>query len=574
VDVGDTVGTGALDEHSVASRRTAQPRIGEMLLERGLIRQADLETALQLQRETGRRMGETLVDMGIITSEALAQVLAERLGFEFVDLADTPLDWVTVHQIPEEVARRYQALPVDLRDGRLVVAMANPEDVFALDDIKVLTNSVVLPVMADPEQLREIIERTFNRSDVESSLDDATSDVADEADFSARLAEADDAPIVRLVNAILDQAIDERASDVHIEPCSTHVRIRFRIDGVLHDTSTAPLTVLRPFISRIKVMAGIDITRTRVPHDGRFSVGRGNVDVRIATLPTAHGESAVLRLLNRNTGLLSLHELGFTTEELERYSESFRVPQGTIVASGPTGSGKTSTLYATLAELNTPDKGIITVEDPVEYRVDGIKQMQIDVKSGLTFPTALRSILRADPDIVLVGEIRDLETARIAAEAALTGHLVLTTIHTSRAAAVPLRLMDMGVEPFLVTSALSCVVGQRLVRKLCERCAQPDAPEPALLESLGVPAEVAAEGTIRRAVGCTHCHGSGYRGRMAIYEILPMSEEINRLVMSHSSSRDIERYAIAEGMDTLRMAALRRVVDGHLSIEEMLRVVV
>jgi type IV pilus assembly protein PilB len=321
-------------------------------------------------------------------------------------------------------------------------------------------------------------------------------------------------------------------------------------------------------------MAGIDITRTRVPHDGRFSVGRGNVDVRIATLPTSHGEAAVLRLLNRNTGLLSIHELGFTEEELARFSQSFRVPQGTIVASGPTGSGKTSTLYATLSELNTPDRGIITVEDPVEYRIDGIKQLQIDVKSGLTFPTALRSILRADPDIVLVGEIRDLETARIAAEAALTGHLVLTTIHTSRASAVPLRLMDMGVEPFLVTSALSCIVGQRLVRKLCERCAEPDSPDPVLLESLGVSADAVPDGSIRRAVGCSHCHNSGYRGRMAIYEILPMNEDVNRLVMARASSRDIERWAIAGGMDTLRMAAVRRVVAGQLSIEEMLRVIV
>ena len=569
------MGKGVLEDSSEGRARAARPKIGEMLIERGLISQEDLESALQLQRETGRRMGETLVDMGALRAEELQQVLAERLGFEYVDLSDVTVDWVVAHQIPEEVARRYQALPLAQRDGRLVVAMANPEDVFALDDIKVLTKTVVEPVMVDPEALRELIERTFSQSEMASSLDDAASTIAEE-DVFALVAEAEDAPIIRLVNALIEQAVDERASDVHIEPSSGRLRIRYRVDGVLHDASEAPLAVHRPLVSRLKVMAGIDITRSRVPHDGRFSLsGSGRqVDIRISTLPTAHGEAVILRLLNRGSGLLGLSDLGFHDDELERYATSFNKPQGAIVSSGPTGSGKTSTLYATLIEMHRPELSIITVEDPVEYRIDGIKQIQIDTKAGLTFPLALRSILRADPDVVLVGEIRDLETAKIAAEAALTGHLVLSTIHTTSAAAVPLRLMDMGVEPFLVTSALTCVIGQRLVRRLCDRCAEPDNPEVEVLHSLGIDDDTIDQVTIRRAVGCSYCHNTGYRGRMAVYEIMPMSEEICRLVLSRASSRDIERWAVAEGMDTLRMAAMRRVASGELSIEEMARVIV
>jgi type IV pilus assembly protein PilB len=467
-------------------------------------------------------------------------------------------------------------MPLVMRDDKLVVAMANPEDVFALDDIKVLTRLVVQPAMADPEQLHELIERTFSRSEMASSLDDAATSIEEEQDLSALVAEAEDAPIVRLVNALIEQAVDERASDVHIEPSSTRLRIRYRVDGVLHDASEAPLSVHRPLVSRLKVMAGIDITRSRIPHDGRFELsGNGrHVDIRIATLPTTNGESVILRLLNRGAGMMRLQQLGFHEDELGRFAESFNKPQGAIVSSGPTGSGKTSTLYATLLELHKPEVSIITVEDPVEYRLDGIKQIQINNKAGLSFPTALRSILRADPDIVLVGEIRDLETAKIAAEAALTGHLVLSTIHTTRAAAVPLRLMDMGVEPFLVTSALTCVIGQRLARRLCDRCAEPDNPEPELLHSLGIDDDQIDHVNIRRAIGCAYCHNTGYRGRMAIYEILPMSEEVARLVLSRSSSRDIERWAVAEGMDTLRMAAMHRVAGGELSIEEMLRVIV
>ncbi len=554
----------------------ARPRIGEMLLEEGLISPEHLEDALQLQRRTGIRLGETIVALGYVASRDVARLIAQRLDVEYLELSEITIDHMIVQTVPEEVARRYSAIPVSRRDGGVVVAMRDPRDVFAIDDLRLLLGAAVIPVMADPEQIIPAIERVWSGSSLATTVDEATTDAGGPSDALADLvAVTEDVPIVRLVNAILAQAADDRASDIHIEPGADRLRVRFRVDGVLHDASEAPLSLHRAAISRIKIMAGIDITQTRLPQDGRFSVSHNGrtIDIRMATLPTAHGEAAVLRLLDQSNGVMKLEALGFAPHELERFQDAFRKPQGAILTSGPTGSGKTSTLYAVLLEINTPDRNIIAVEDPVEYKTEGIKQVQIDVRAGLTFPVALRSILRADPDVVLVGEIRDAETARIAAEAALTGHLVLSTIHTTRAAAVPIRLVDMGVEPFLVSSAVTCVVGQRLVRRLCERCAEPHEPDATVRRSVGIPDELIDAGMIRRAVGCSACGGSGYRGRVALYEIMPMSEDINRLVVSRAPSAEIERWAVAEGMDTLRMAALRRVGDGILGIDEMLRVI-
>jgi type II secretory ATPase GspE/PulE/Tfp pilus assembly ATPase PilB-like protein len=390
------------------------------------------------------------------------------------------------------------------------------------------------------------------------------------------LAVTEEAPIVRMVNAIIAQAVDMRASDVHLEPTRDRLRVRYRVDGVLHDASDAPISVHRPTISRLKIMAGMDIAKSRLPQDGRFSatVDERSVDVRVATLPTESGEAAILRLLDKSSGVMKVEALGLGAAELERYRAAYSLPQGGVITSGPTGSGKTSTLYATLREINRPDRSIIAVEDPVEYRIDGIKQMQVAGRAGLTFPTALRSILRSDPDVILVGEIRDLETARLAAEASLTGHLVFSTIHTTSAAAVPLRLIDMGVEPFLVTSALTAVVGQRLIRKLCPECAVPDVPEAEVRERLRIPAEVMDSGAIRRAVGCSRCGHSGYLGRIGIFEVMAMSADVCRLVKSGADRNDIERRAVAEGMNTLRMAGLRRMADGTVSVQELLRVAV
>ena len=547
------------------------------MLERGLISSEDLDAALERQRATGKRMGETLVEIGAISSFDLSQLLAEHLGVPFVDLRTRPADLMLAALVPEEVARRYRALPLARWEGQVVIAMANPEDVFALDDLRVLTAEPILSVMADPEQLREAIDRSYSRTDVESTLGDAASDYEDD-DVASDLAglSVEDGPIVRLVNALLERAVDERASDLHVEPASDRVRVRFRIDGVLHDISETPLSVLRPVVSRVKVLGGLDIAQTRSPQDGRFSVtvhGRP-IDIRVATLPTANGEAIVMRLLDRMRGVMDLDGLGFTDVEMSRFAPAFRAPQGAVLVSGPTGSGKTSTLYATLSEINNPDKSIVSVEDPVEYRLDGIKQIQINTRAGVTFPTALRAILRADPDIVLIGEIRDADTAHIAAEASITGHLVFSTLHTTSAAAVPMRLVDMGIEPYLVASSLTCVLAQRLARKLCSDCAVADEhPDLELLRSLGATDEIIDGAQFRKPNGCHLCQNTGFRGRQAVYEVMPITEDIGHLVLEHASSVTIEHLAVEQGMDTLRISALRRVAKGEFTVEEMLRVI-
>jgi type IV pilus assembly protein PilB len=571
--------TDLLDERPAATpgRRKPSPprRFGEMLVERELISTRDLEAALELQRRTGRRLGETLVALGLVSIADVLRVLAERLGLEYIVLADASIDPMVAQSVPEELARRYIALPIGRHDDSVTIAMNDPSDVFAIDDLAMLLDATILPVLADPEQIDAAINRIWASSDLESTRLEAPGELHEADDVSDLLADSEEAPIIRMVNAILAQAVAERASDVHLEPTPTRLRVRLRVDGVLHDTSDAPLGVHRPVVSRLKIMAGIDIARTRLPQDGRFSVTVNDrqVDVRMATLPTAFGEAAILRLLDKSGGIIELGAMGLTDEELARYRSLFNASQGVIMTSGPTGSGKTSTLYATLMEIDSATRNVITVEDPIEYRIEGIKQVQVEARAGLSFPLALRSILRSDPDVILIGEIRDLETARIAAEASLTGHLVFSTIHTTSAAAVPLRLIDMGVEPFLVTSALTAVVGQRLVRRLCD-CAEPHGVDRDTQVRLALPDELLDEGTIRRPVGCSHCAGTGYYGRIGIYEIMEMTPDICRMIGARADRRDIERRAISEGMDTLRMAAMRRVANGTLGVDELTRVVV
>ncbi len=552
-------------------------RIGEMMLARGLITEEQLEIALEHQRHTGKKMGEILVDLGALSRLDLTKVLAERLGYPFLDLRGRTFDPAVTALVPEDVARRYNALPVELDGGQLVVAMTSPDDVFALDDLRVLTEMPIAPVMADRDQLAEALARCYSGSNVVAiAADDAAEDYDEESSDLARVAtEAEDAPIVRLVNAMLEQAATERASDIHVEPLSDRVRIRFRTDGVLHEVSEVPISLLRPLISRLKVLSGIDIATRRIPQDGRFSVSMNGatLDIRVATLPTGHGEAAVLRLLDTVRGPLDLRDLGLGGDELERYEWAYYAPQGCILVSGPTGSGKTSTLYGTLLELNTPERSIVSVEDPIEYQIDGIKQIQVNPRAGLTFASALRAILRSDPDVVMVGEIRDTETAKLATEASITGHLVLSTLHTTRAAAVPMRLIDMGVEPYLVASALTCVVAQRLVRRVCDECAQEDDGDVSLLRRLGCGDAELADARVRRAVGCPACANTGYRGRIGIYEVMTITEEIGRLVLARASTQEIERRALADGMNTLQLNAVRQVLAGRLTIDEMMRVI-
>jgi len=568
---------GAIAVSPAYAPNASRSRLGQLMIERGLVCEEQLDQALEEQRTSGRRIGETLVELGVITSVDLAKVLADHLGVPFVDLQSATTDFVLAALIPENVARRYHALPVARWDDQLVVAMANPNDVFAVDDLRALTAHPIIAALADPQHLQEALDRAYQHARVESTLGDATTDAA--PDVETRVADdlVDDGPMVRLVDALLEQAAKDKASDLHIEPSADKVVIRMRIDGVLHDTSEAPLSVLRPLVSRIKVLSGLDIAQARLPQDGRFSAalhGR-QVDIRVATIPTVTGEAIVLRLLDASRGVIDMAGLGLSTNELARLAPAFQAPQGGVFVTGPTGSGKTSTLYAALSTMSTRDKSIVSVEDPVEYRVSGVRQIQAHARAGLTFPVALRSILRADPDVIFVGEVRDGETARIAAEAAITGHLVLSSLHTTRAAAAPVRLVDMGIEPYLVASSLTCVVAQRLVRQLCSHCAQPVALDDAatLLRELDTDDALIDGATVRRATGCPSCRKTGYRGRTAIFEIMPVTEDIARLIVERAPTADIEHLAVEQGMDTLRTAALKRVIRGELSIDEMLRVV-
>jgi type IV pilus assembly protein PilB len=550
----------------------ARKRIGDLFIEQGMVTDQQLAEALDVQRRTGGRLGEILIELGFITTLDSARILADRLGLDFVDLHAESIDEITAQLIPEEIARRYRAIPISELDGVLRIALADPTDVFALDDLQVITKRPVIPMVADPAQVLEAVNRIWTRPSMESQIDDA-SGLEDDEPAHLLVNETEDAPIIRLVDAMVSQATSERASDVHLEPAGDRVRIRFRVDGVLHDASSMPRNVLRPVVSRLKVMAGCDIANSRSPQDGRFSVSGGGrrLDVRMTTLPTASGEAVVLRLLDSSQGILSLDALGFDADEIEMFRTAYRASQGAILAAGPTGSGKTSTLYATLAELNVPERSIVSVEDPIEYHMDGIKQVQVGRRGAVSFASALRAILRADPDVILIGEIRDGETALIAAEAALTGHLVLSTIHTLSAGTVPVRLIEMGVQPYLVTSSLSCVVAQRLARRLCRNCMElrePTDDERALLDVEGQ--EPVAQ--IGHPVGCATCANTGYYGRTAIYEVMLVDDEIRALIARRAAGPDIERAAVAGGTRTLRAAALQRVRSGIFGPDEFIRV--
>jgi type IV pilus assembly protein PilB len=516
--------------------------------------------------------------LGTISETDLVRTLAKQVGLEYFDLADASIDASAVSLVSESIARRYQAIAVGWEDGKLVVAMADPSNVFALDDIRAITGHEVKTVVASPTELSATIDRYFRLdTEVDTIAQAAADEYSENEDLSSVSEVLEDAPIVKFVNLLITQAVNDRASDIHVEPTETDLRIRFRIDGVLHEVMRSPRSIQAGVISRLKVMAEINIAERRIPQDGRISlkVGGRSVDLRVATLPIVHGEKVVMRILDKGQALLRLEDLGFLPETLERFSTAYHKPYGTILVTGPTGSGKSTTLYATLNILNESHRNIITVEDPVEYRLAGINQVQVHPRAGLTFASALRSILRADPDVILVGEIRDRETAVIAIEAALTGHLVLSTLHTNSAASTPMRLVEMGVEPFLVTSAIDCVVAQRLARRLCDHCKEAYQPtEAELVEAGWATDELSGDWpTLERAVGCSSCGKTGYRGRFAIHEVLLLSEELERMIIERRSTDDLVKVAVMEGMISLKKDGLRKVGLGLTSLEEIFRVV-
>jgi type IV pilus assembly protein PilB len=550
-------------------------QLGEILLDEGLVSEAQLMAALDEQMARGQSLGRTLVEIGVLTEGQLVAALARQVGMAFVDLDEYPVDRSAVSMVPAALCRRYTVLPVGFQDGSLILATADPGNVVAVDDVRTVSGMSVLPIVATFENLSRAIDR-FCRADGE--MEDLSSAFEEEQ----RPAELDlskvgdtvedDAPIVRYVNLLVTQAISDRASDIHIEPTEHDLRVRYRIDGVLHEMQRSPKQIQ----GGVKILSDIDIAERRKPQDGRMSVTHNGrkIDLRVATLPTVWGEKIVMRILDNSTASLDLRDLAFLDHNYETYHEAFTKPYGMILVTGPTGSGKSTTLYATLNAVSKPEINVITVEDPVEYRLPGINQVQVNPKAGLTFAGALRSILRSDPDVVLLGEIRDHETAQIAIEAALTGHLVLSTLHTNDAPSAVTRLVEMGIEPFLVGSALDAVVAQRLARRLCAKCCEPYLPTETELIAARfpwVPGEPIPE--LFRPVGCVACSRTGYRGRVALHEVMRVTEDIERLAVSRSSSAEIGAVAQQQGMITLRDDGWQKVALGQTSVEEILRVV-
>jgi type IV pilus assembly protein PilB len=552
--------------------------LSEILIIRGLVPITSLDTVTGDAASDDAHVLE-LVQGGVLTESQVASARAAQLGLPFVDLTEYPVDRTAVSLVPLGLLRRHNVLPIGREGDRLLLAMADPQDVLALDDVRANVKMQVRPVVAERSDLATAINR-FVRSDGE--LSDLTSAIVEESAATSNalvpVAEAaeDDAPIVRFVNLLISQAIQDHASDIHIEPAEFDMHVRYRIDGVLHEMQRAPKNIQSGVISRLKIMSDIDIAERRKPQDGRMSVMHGGrqIDLRVATLPTVHGEKVVMRILDNSSTSMGMEKLHLLERNAAVYKQSYTKPYGMILVTGPTGSGKSTTLYTTLHAVARPEINVITVEDPVEYRMAGINQVQVNPKAGLTFASALRSILRSDPDVVLLGEIRDHETAQIAIEAALTGHLVLSTLHTNDAPSAITRLTEMDIEPFLVGSALDCVVAQRLARRLCEKCKQPYTHQPDELESLrfaydpsyGIP-------TLFRPAGCSSCSNTGYRGRIAIHEVMAVTEEIERLAVARSSSAEISRLAVQQGMSTLRQDGWAKVLNGLTSIEEILRVV-
>ena len=521
-----------------------------------------------------------LVERGLVSEVQLASARAAQSELPFVELVEFPVDRSAVALVPAAMCRRYQVLPISVNGDLLTLAMVDPGDVFALDDVRAAARMQIRPVVASPGDLRAAIDR-YHRADGE--LSDLTSALEEENGGAVDLVRpgeeeiTDEAPIVRFVNLLISQAIQDKASDIHIEPGEREMHVRYRIDGVLHQMQSAPKSIQNGVISRLKIMSDIDIAERRKPQDGRISVSHAGrkIDLRVATLPTVWGEKVVMRILDNASSTMAISNLALLPRNLEAFRQSYTKPYGMILVTGPTGSGKSTTLYTTLAEVANPQINVITVEDPVEYRMKGINQVQVNNKAGLTFASALRSILRSDPDVVLIGEIRNHETAQIAIEAALTGHLVLSTLHTNDAPSAITRLTEMGIEPFLVGSAIDCVVAQRLARRLCDRCREQYNPDPYELAALRFGWDPALPPPVLyRPVGCSNCSNTGYRGRIALHEVMIVTEEIERHAVARSSGAEIMQTAIAQGMITLRQDGWQKAQMGLTSIEEIMRVVV
>jgi len=533
-----------------------------------------VDSAAEEAQRSGRSVRAVLINDQVVTEEQLTTAAAAAFGINTLDLVNYQPEPAALKRIPLPVVLRHRVLGLSMSDGEIVVGVTDPGDVVALDDVRAATGMTVRPVVVARSEVRRIIER-LQRED--SDLGDIVDTSLDDSAMTAHATSADDAPIVRYVNSLIEQAVQNRASDLHLEPTEDDMRVRYRIDGVLHELDTVPRGVMAALTSRLKIMSGVDITERRIPQNGRITalIRDRTVDLRTATLPTVWGEKIVLRVLDTGGIDLDMNKLGFTEHNLRRFAESFTKPHGMVLVTGPTGSGKSTTLYATLGRISKPEINVITVEDPVEYRLRGVNQVQVNHKAGLTFAAVLPAILRSDPDVVLIGEIRDGNTAQIAVEASLTGHLVLSTLHTNDAPGAVTRLTEMGIEPFLVGSSLDCVLAQRLARRLCDWCKEAYLPTEEELVGARWPFDdLKVPEVLYRPEGCRNCANTGFRGRIAIHEVMPVSPEIESLTIRRASSNEIRDVALAQGMYELRADGLAKAAGGLTSVREISRVAI
>ncbi len=564
-------------------------RIGELLVKSGKINKDQLEEALGAQQAEGGRIGTHLVKLGFLDDEELVDFLSQRYGVPAINLAEVDVDETIIKIIPPDVARKYTILPVSKAGAKLTIAMVDPTNVFAMDDIKFMTGYNVEPVVASESALREAIDKYYGSThSIElkkvmedlADADDADLEVLEEEedlDLAALEQQSEEAPVVRLVNIFLTDAIKRSASDIHIEPYEKEYRVRYRIDGILYEMMRPPLKLKEAITSRVKIMAKLDIAEKRLPQDGRIKIKTKvggkvkDLDFRVSVLPTIFGEKIVMRLLDKDNLMLDMTKLGFEADSLRRFEQAIFRPYGMVLVTGPTGSGKTNTLYSAISRINTPEINIMTAEDPVEYNLVGINQVQMKEQIGLNFAASLRSFLRQDPNVVLVGEIRDFETAEVAIKAAMTGHLVLSTLHTNDAPSSINRMMNMGIEPFLVASSVHLIAAQRLVRRICNQCKQPvDIPVQALT-NIGFSKDESKSLQLFRGKGCDNCSGTGYKGRVGLYEVMEVDDEIRELILSGASAYELRQKALQNGMISLRESGLQKIREAMTTIEEVMR---
>lgn len=552
-------------------------RLGDVLVNSGVITEEVLHKGLELQKESGNKLGETLVDAGLATEENIARALSNQLEYDMVDLQNITVDEAVLSLVPPNVLKKHKVFPFEYSSANmnvLRVAMSDPMDMDAMDDINIITNLQVEPVVATLGSIMLALDHYYSQAEVNSALEEYTREKENQETVQEDIYSEDvnNSPIVQLVRTMIEQAVRQRASDIHIEPMERQVRVRYRIDGALYEKASYSFRLLPAIVARIKIIGGMDIAEKRKPQDGRITqvVDRKEFDIRVSILPTVYGEKVVMRLASKNALTRNKSQLGLKPEELKLFDHILKNPHGILLVTGPTGSGKSTTLYTALSELNKEDVNIITVEDPVEANIDGINQVQVNPKVDLTFATSLRSILRQDPDIIMIGEIRDQETASIAVQASITGHLVVSTLHTNSAASTITRLEDMGIEPYLIADATIGVIAQRLVRRLCPDCKKKKLANADELEMLlKDPGE---EVTIYEPCGCPKCDGTGFRGRIGVYEIMEITPRLKKIISKKGDADEIKELALKEGMKTLRMSATEYVLDGTTSVQEMMRV--